>query len=63
LSDLGSDHAVTLTALPSFAPLVGRMRKVKKSFGKKSGNSLKKLIYQIFDAEIGQRPMGKEIHR
>ncbi len=63
LSDLGSDRAIALTALPSFAPLVGRMREVKKFFGKKSGNSLKKLIYQIFDAEVGQRPMGKEIHR
>jgi hypothetical protein len=63
LAELGRDRAKTLALRPSFAPLVGRMREVKKSFGAKSGMFLKLLIYRIFDAEVSQRPMGKEIRR
>ncbi len=61
LAELGRDRAKTLALRPSFAPLVGRMGEVKKSFGSKSGTFLKDLIYRIFDAEVSQRPMGKEI--
>ena len=61
LSELGSERAVALAAMPSFAPLVGRMREVKKTFGSKSGSVLKKLIYRVFDVEVSNRPMGKEI--
>ena len=63
LAELGRDRAKTLAAQPSFAPLVERMREVKKSFGAKSGAFLKNLIYRIFNAEVSQRPMGKEIRR
>ena len=63
LANLGRERAKTLAIRPSFAPLVGRMREVKKTFGSKSGMSLKILIYRIFDTEVGQRPMGKEIRR
>ena len=63
LTDLGEDHAKELEARASFAPLVARMREIKKIFGKKSGASLKDLIYRIFDEEVGRRPLGEVIRR
>lgn len=61
LADLGHDRAKALAARPSFAPLVERMREVKKTFGSKSGASLKDLIYRLFDTEVSKRPMGEVI--
>ena len=63
LTDLGKELATALTSRPSFGPLIERMREVKKTFGDKSGNVLKELIYRIFDEEVGQRPMGETISR
>jgi hypothetical protein len=62
LTDPGRDCARELAARASFAPLVARMREVKKVFGAKSGTYLKDLIYRLFDAEVGRRPLGKVIH-
>lgn len=61
LTDLGRERAATLAARPSFAPLVERMREVKKTFGSKTGTFLKDLIYRLFDEEIGRRRMGETI--
>lgn len=58
LSDVGRKRAKALEARASFAPLVGRMREIKKTFGSRSGASLKALIYRLFDSEVGRRPMG-----
>jgi hypothetical protein len=63
LTDLGREKARALAARPSFAPLVGRMREVKRTFGAKSGTFLKSLIYRLFDAEVRQRPLGEVINR
>jgi hypothetical protein len=63
LTELGQQRAKILTTKPSFGPLVTRMREVKKTFGGKSGAALKNLIYQLFDEEVGQRPMGERIAR
>ncbi len=63
LTDLGLDRAKALATQPSFAPLVERMREVKRTFGAKSGTFLKDLIYRLFDVEVGQRPLGKVIRR
>lgn len=63
LTDLGNEHAKALAARPSFAPLVERMREVKKTFGAKSGAFLKRLIYRLFDEEVGRRPLGEVIRR
>lgn len=63
LADLGRERAKELAARSSFAPLVERMREVRKTFGAKSGTFLKDLIYRLFDAEVGQRPLGKVIRR
>ena len=61
LTNLGRERAKLLAGRPSFAPLVTRMKEVKKTFGAKTGTLLKTLIYQLFDAEVGQRAMGKKI--
>jgi len=63
LTDLGRDRARALALRPSFAPIVERMREVKKTFGAKSGTSLKDLIYRLFDAEVGRRTLGEVIRR
>ena len=61
LTDLGKERAKALAAKPSFAPLIERMRQIKKTFGSKSGSSLKDLIYRLFDEEVGQQRMGQVI--
>lgn len=63
LTNLGRDRAKALAARPSFAPLVARMQDVKTTFGGKTGSFLKQLIYQMFDAEVGRRPMGAKISK
>lgn len=63
LTDIGGERAKALQLLPSFGPLVDRMRDVKRTFGTRSGNSLKSLIYRLFDAEVGRRPLGQAISR
>ena len=63
LTEMGSGRAKALVARPSFAPLVSRMREVKQSFGGRSGNSLKDLIYTMFDREVGRRPLGEMIQK
>lgn len=61
LTDLGQDRSKRLLALPSFAPIVNRMREVKSAFGSRSGTSLKDMIYKVFDEEIGRRRLGEVI--
>jgi DNA-binding PadR family transcriptional regulator len=63
LTDRGKEKAAALMKKASFALLVERMRAVKKEFGSKSGNTLKKLIYQLFDEEVGKKPLGEVIRR
>jgi hypothetical protein len=63
LTSEGKKRAEELTKIPSFASLVERMKDVKKTFGSKSGDSLKKLIYQVFDLEVRKRQMGGVISR
>ena len=61
LTDLGSDRARVLSTKTSFAHLVARMKDIKKPFGAMKGNKIKRLIYEVFDAEIGQRARGEVI--
>lgn len=61
LTDDGQRLAKELSARESFAPIVGRMKEVKATFGGKTGSQLKNLIYDVFDAEVGRRPMGEVI--
>lgn len=61
LTPRGRETAQTLAAAKPFVDLVERMKDVKSVFGRKSGTYLKNLIYQLFDEEVGQLPLGEEI--
>jgi hypothetical protein len=63
LTDAGKEKVAALAQKASFGPLVERMKAVKKEFGSKSGSTLKKLIYQLFDEEVGKKPLGEVIRR
>ena len=63
LTELGSDRAKSLMDRPSFDPLVKRMQEIKKTFRNRTGSSLKNLIYELFDQEVGRRPMGQVIRQ
>ena len=43
--------------------VLSTVKAVKKEFGSKSGTTLKKLIYQLFDEEVGKKPLGEVIRR
>lgn len=57
----GRARADELLKATSFAPLVAHMRSVKRVFGTKSGDSIKKLIYQLFEDEVARRLLGEVI--
>lgn len=63
LTHAGIERAKVLASKPSYASLVERMRDIKKTFGGRTGSSLKDLIYQLFEEEIGRKPMGEIIER
>lgn len=61
LTTEGQAIAKRLAAESSFDELVVQMRKVKSTFGAKSGDWLKKLVYQVFDNEVAKLAMGQVI--
>jgi len=61
LTSLGRERAKRLVSRPSFSSIVDRMRQVKQLFGKMTGNSLKQLIYSMFEKEVVERPFGELI--
>lgn len=63
LTSEGQTCADLIARKDSFMPIVDRMREVKKVFGGKSGDYLKRLIYRLFDAEVGKRKMGGVIKK
>jgi hypothetical protein len=63
LTDLGKERAQRLAEKASFDTLVARMREIKKVFGSRTGSSLKNMIYNMFDAEVGRRPLGEMIEK
>jgi DNA-binding PadR family transcriptional regulator len=63
LTEMGQERAKALAARPSFGPLIERMRDIKGTFGNRSGNTLKNLIYKLFDEEVGKRRLGQVIRR
>jgi len=63
LTDPGRERATLLAGRPSFEELAARMRDLKKTFGGRSGTSLKNLVYQLFDEEVGRRSLGQVIRR
>ncbi len=61
LTDTGKHAAQEIAKDSSYETLVEQMKQVKKALGGKPGSTLKKLIYQIFDKEVGQRSLGESI--
>jgi hypothetical protein len=61
LTDQGRNAADQLRDSQAFQPLVEQMKRVKKVFGNKAGSTLKVLVYEIFEKEIAQRPLGEVI--
>lgn len=61
LTEIGKKKAILLSKSASFKELVAQMKEVKKLLGKKSGNQLKNLVYEIFDEEVKQRKLGELI--
>ncbi|MBU4278195.1 MAG: hypothetical protein KKC30_15750 [Proteobacteria bacterium] len=63
LTDLGQESVGLLSKRQSFLPIIERMRKVKKAYGNRTGSSLKKMIYDLFESEVRNRPMGEVIQK
>ena len=61
LTKLGEQKANSLALKPSYVPIVDRMKQIKDVFGSKTGNAIKKLIYEIFEEEVGHRALGEMI--
>lgn len=57
----GNQAAEKLAEDKSFANLLNHIGDVAKVFKNKSGNSLKKLIYDFFELEVGALPLGEVI--
>ena len=61
LTTKGEESAKKLMKEQSYVSIIDHMKKVKKSLGSKAGTSLKKLIYTVFEKEVGQRTLGETI--
>lgn len=58
----GQRIAALLAQQSAFAELVDQIRRVGGVFGRKSGSSLKKLIYKLFQNEVVNRQFGEVIY-
>jgi len=61
LTSVGRQCADRLLEDPSFGQLASHMRAVNQLLGKKSGSTLKRLIYEVFDKEVAQLSLGERI--
>lgn len=61
LTDAGIGYADRLKQDDAFQQLVAHMQEVSRVFGAKNGNTLKNLIYETFENEVADKPLGKEI--
>lgn len=61
LTDQGLDLARRLSAEDSYNDLCTHMKAVKKLLGAKSGDVLKRLVYELFDEEVAKLPLGQVI--
>ena len=57
----GNQAAERLAEDKSYEPLLKHVNDVAKAFKNKSGNSLKNLIYHVFEKEVGELPWGEVI--
>jgi hypothetical protein len=63
LTRAGKSAAKRIAAAPAFAGMTEQMKRVADSLGSKTGNELKRMIYSVFDEEVGQRSLGQVITR
>ena len=61
LTPAGVELADALCAAAPYESLVTQMRHIKRVFGSRSGDSLKRFIYQQFDREVARRLLGEVI--
>ena len=61
LIDKGLGLAKKLSADSSYQDICTHMKAVKKLLGNKSGDVLKKLVYELFDEEVAKLPLGQVI--
>lgn len=61
LTKLGVKLATSLQDKPEFADLMARMKEVKRVLGRKNGNQLKKLVYELFEDEVSALSLGEVI--
>lgn len=61
LSELGDNVASHFANDAAFSDIAKHMAEVKKVLGNKSGSTLKKLIYELFEDEVANRPLGEVI--
>lgn len=61
LTEIGLELAKLFVNEKSFQGLCDQMLEVKKLFGSKSGDALKKMVYSLFDQQIAKLPLGQVI--
>ncbi|MBB5234163.1 hypothetical protein [Deinococcus budaensis] len=61
LTGIGREAAKRLAGDRAFEEMVQQMQQVKKAFGGRAGSALKRLIYEVFDREVGQKKLGEVI--
>ena len=61
LTPLGRSAADALTGTDAFRTLTEQMKAVKKVLGNKNGSALKTLIYELFEREVAEKPLGEVI--
>lgn len=61
LTEAGKNTAERLAKEEDFNQVIEQMKRVKKAFGRRAGSALKKLIYETFDREVGQKKLGEVI--
>jgi hypothetical protein len=61
LTEPGTAAAARLASRESFLSLRDHMIRVRKVLGSRNGDSLKRLIYSLFQKEVAERPLGDVI--
>jgi hypothetical protein len=61
LTELGKSAATRLSAQEAFSEIAEHMRRVKSVLGDRKGDTLKRLIYELFSKEVAERPLGEAI--
>lgn len=61
LTETGKKIASEIGDQDEFGQLIEQMKKVKKILGTKSGSALKKIIYEVFEDEVTQKPLDEVI--